>query len=100
MIMSEIDKIFDPDNTETIVLYDENNEKTEFEQIAVIPLDGAVYVILQPVAGTPDVEEDEAWAFRIDESDNEDVLVLLNDEETVNRVFEEYYRLLEEDDAS
>ena len=95
--MSEIDKILDPDNTETIVLYDEDNQSTEFEQIAVIPLEEEVYVILQPVEGTPGVEKDEAWAFRIDEVDGEDALILLNDKKTINRVFEEYYRLMEED---
>ena len=44
-LMSEIDKILDENNSDPIVLYDENNKETKFEQVAVIPLYEKVYVI-------------------------------------------------------
>lgn len=94
MEKTEIDKLLEEDNTENIVLYDENNRPTEFEQIAVIPLDEKIYVILRPVTPIVGVGEEEALVFVIEEIDDEDCLVICDDEDIVDRVFEEYYELL------
>lgn len=37
--MNPIDQIFDENNNDNIILYNENDEPMEFMQIAVIPLD-------------------------------------------------------------
>lgn len=47
--MNPIDQIFDENNCDPIVLYNENNEAVTFDQIAVIPIEKEVYVILKPV---------------------------------------------------
>ena len=94
---STIDMILSEDCTDNIVLYDENNVETEFEQVAVIPMDEMVYVLLQPVIPPEGETDDVAYVFRIEEIDDEDALVMILDDETVERVFEEYYRLLEEE---
>ena len=47
--MSMIDKILDENNSDPVVLYDENNKETKFEQVAVIPLDEKLYVLLKPI---------------------------------------------------
>jgi len=93
--MGPIDMIFDECNDENIILYNENGEETEFEQIALIPMDGATYVILKPVVLLPGMEEDEAIVFRIDNKDGEEMLTIVLDDGIIDGVFEIYYRLLD-----
>jgi len=95
-VKNPIDMILDPECEDDITLYDENNNPTVFEQVAVIPLDEKVYVILKPVTVIAGVADDEALVFVIEEIEDEDTLVLADSEETVDRVFEEYYKLLDE----
>lgn len=90
-----IDTLFDEENCDNIVLVDDENNEIEFEQIALIPLDEAVYAILKPVDCT-DIGEDEAWAFFIDEENG--LLSLVEDEDLVNRIFEGYYALLDDEE--
>lgn len=96
-VVSEIDKLFDEENTENLVLYDEKNRKTEFEQVAIVPEGDDVYAILKPVGEFAGVEEDEALVFKIQEIDEENCLVIVEDEEVVNKVFDVYYDLLRKD---
>ncbi len=88
---SPIDRILDPDNTENIVLYNEQGEPTEFEQIAVVPLDGETHVILKPALPLPGIADDEALVFTID---GEDCLNIADDDDVIDAVFEAYYDLL------
>ena len=60
---SIIDILLDENNDENIVLYDEKNQKNEFEQVAVIPLNGKIYAILKPVNCPEEVGEDEAFVY-------------------------------------
>ena len=96
---SPIDAILDQNNTENIVMYNENNEKVEFEQIALIPMDGIIYVILRPVEKMMGIASDEALAFMIEELEGEPGLALVSDYEVVEKVFEAYYQLLDEVDT-
>ena len=96
MERSVIDKIFDENNEENVILYDENDKPTEFEQVAVIPLFEKVYVILKPVENLWNLGEDEAVVFVIEEIDDMEALVLVDDLEVADAVFEEYYRLWNE----
>ena len=84
------DTILDPDNTDNIVLADpETGEQQEFEQIAVIPLDDEIYVMLHPVD-----EEDSAYILRLDQE--EDALVYEENEDVLHRVYDIYLKLLED----
>jgi len=94
--LSNIEKLFDEENNDNLILYDENDRETEFEQCAVIPLDEKVYAILKPVDEIEGVADDEALVFVIEEIEDEDMLVIVDDEELVTRVFEVYYDLLRE----
>ena len=96
--MSAVDQIFDPENTDNIVIYDENGEPVEFEQIAVIPLDGTVYVILHPVVTLPGCDPDMALVFFIEEKEDDDILVLSEDREVIDKVFAEYYEMINQID--
>ena len=94
---SPIEMLLDDDNTDNLILFDENNRETEFEQIAVIPLDERIYAILKPVTEVVGVNDDEALVFVIEEIDDEDCLVIVDEQKIVDEVFDEYYKLLEEE---
>ena len=93
--MNPIDQIMDENNQDNIILYNEKNEPIEFRQIAVIGLEDELYVILQPI-GIDLIGQDEALVFSIEEDEDEETVNLVDDDEIIDRVFEEYYRLLRE----
>lgn len=95
--ISAIEKIFDENNSDPIVLYDENNKETKFDQVAVIPLYEKVYVILKPLSKIAGVNDDEALVFVVEEIDDEDCLVICDDMKIIDEVFKEYYALLKEE---
>lgn len=94
--MNPIDKIFDENNDENIILYNEENEAIEFEQIALVPLGDDTYVILRPVLEMDGIAEDEALVFAIENIDGENALVTEEDEDVIDAVFDVYYEMLEE----
>ena len=100
--VSPIDMLFDENNTENIVLYDEENNEVEFEQIAVIPLenDGKqdLYAILLPLTPLAGIEEDEALVFEINEREN--VIRVCGDDNIIDRVMTEYEKLLGEGEGN
>lgn len=98
MDISPIDKILDENNEDPIILYDEENREIEFDQVAVIPLYEKIYVILKPITEIEGVADDEALVFVIEEIEDEDTLVLVDDEQIIDLVFDEYYKLLDEAD--
>ena len=94
-----IEALLDPQNTENIILYDENDKAVEFEQIALIPLNNSVYCILKPVETMEDVAEDEAVVFElVDDAENGDVLNIVMEEEVAQQVFDEYKKMIEAED--
>lgn len=94
--MNPVEKLFDENNNDNIILYTENGEAIEFEQIAVIYLGDEPYALLHPAITPADMEEDEALVFEIVEIDGEECLQICDDDEVVDAVFEEYYELLRE----
>ena len=95
--LSPIDMLLDENNTDNIKLYNEDNQEVEFEQIALVPIEEKTYAILKPVANMEGIAEDEALVFVIDEIDDEDCLVIVEDDSIVDKVFEEYYKMLKEE---
>ncbi len=93
---SAIEMLLDEECTENIIMYDDNDQETEFEQIAIIPLNEKVYAILRPLKPELELEEDEALVFCIEELDDEDCLILVDNDKEIDKVFVEYYRLLKE----
>ena len=93
-----IGRLLDENDEDPVTLYDENDKETEFEQVAIIPIDEKIYVILKPITKIEGVADDEALVFVIDEIDDEDMLVLVDDDKIINEVFDVYYKLLEEDE--
>lgn len=95
--MTNFDKLFDEENEDNIILYDENNNEVEFEQVAIIPIGEEVYAMLKPVAPMEGVADDEALVFQLCEIDDEEMLSIVTDEKVVDAVFEIYYDLLREE---
>ena len=80
-----------------IVFRDEDDQEVSFEQVAVIPLDEGLYVILKPINEIERVAGDEALVFRldIDDEDNPELSIERNIE-VAEQVFEKYYQLVDE----
>jgi len=73
-----------------IVLNDENGEEVKFEFLDLVELDSEEYVVLLPVAEEGDDDEGEVVILKVEdtESEDEESYVSVDDEETLNQVFE------------
>ena len=99
---SPIDRLFDEDDVSPISLFNEKGEEVKFEQIALIPIEEDIYAILKPIEQMEGIGEDEALVFEIVESDNEDdgdYLNLVSDIDVIDKVFEVYNKLMDEEEA-
>ena len=94
-----LDILLDEDNEEPVTLYDENNKAYKFDQVAIIPLGDKLYSILKPIDKLPGIADDEAIVFALNEDENGNgSLKVETDEPTAIKVFDEYYKLLDEQD--
>lgn len=92
-----LDVLLDEDNEDPITLYDENSRPIKFDQVAIIPLEEKLYAILKPIDEIKGVADDEAIVFAINENESgETTLMVETDEPVAIRVFDEYYKLLDE----
>ena len=91
-----LDILLDPENSDPIVLQDDQGKKITFEQVAVVPYDGKIYVVLKPVDKIQGVKEDEAIVFLCDETTKPTTLRPESDKEIAVKIFDEYYNLVEE----
>ena len=73
MEKNPIDRLFDENDSDPIILYGEDDQEIAFEQIALIPMNERVYVIMQPVELLEGMADDEALVFEITEQDDEPV---------------------------
>ena len=98
--VSILDILLDEDNEEPITLYDESDKPVKFDQVAIIPLNDKLYAILKPIDEMEGVADDEAIVFAVTEdSEGETVLEIETDEPTAIKVFDEYYKLLDNADV-
>ncbi len=93
--MSMLDKLFDENNEENITLYDDEGNASEFEQVALVPYEDKMYALLHPI-DVEDCDEGEVVIFYIDE--DEELLTVVEDESLADTVFEEFLKLLEDED--
>ncbi|MCL2755840.1 MAG: DUF1292 domain-containing protein [Firmicutes bacterium] len=78
-------QLLDENNTENVILFDEEGGEVELEQIAIVPVDDVVYAILRPL----DADEDAAAVFQICVED-EDSLIQVEDEELASKILDIY----------
>lgn len=98
--INPIDALYDEDNNDAIVLMNEKGEEIAFEQIALIPLAEKVYAILKPIIPLEGLGEDEGLVFSIETNDEGmEYLALVVDEDIIDRVFDVYDQLVEEEDS-
>ncbi|MBE5757398.1 MAG: DUF1292 domain-containing protein [Clostridiales bacterium] len=95
--LSPIDMLLDENNTDNIKLFNEDNQEVEFEQIALVPINEKTYAILKPANEMEGIGDNEALVFVIEEIDDEECLVIVEDDEIVDKVFEDYYKMLKEE---
>ena len=85
------------DEDSIVTLTSADGQEVDFVEIAGIALRGNFYVILQPVELLEGMGEDEALVFKVTQDrDGEDHFNIELDDEIIGEVFEEYYRLLDE----
>ena len=94
--MSMLDKLLSEENSDNIVMFDEEDREIEFEQVALIPLENALFAILKPITPFDGIEEDEAIVFAINEE--EETLDVVTDEALATAVFQVYDSLFEDEE--
>lgn len=98
MEKNAIEQLLDENNTDPIILYDEDDKEVKFEQIAIIPLNDSLYAILKPMEQMEGVAEDEAIVFSFEtDEESDEVLSVVEDDATIDAVFDEYYKLIKEE---
>lgn len=97
--LSAIEKLLDEENDDNIILYDADDNPVEFEQIAIIPLDGKLYAMLKPVVLLEGMSDDEALVFVLEEDEGEEMMIVCDDDDVIDAVFEIYHKLWDEEDA-
>ena len=86
---------YDPDDI--ITLNSADGEEIDFVQIAGINLPTGFYAILQPVELLEGMDDNEALVFKVSQGeDGEDRFEIELDDATIDAVFAEYNRLLDE----
>ncbi len=69
-----------------------------FRQMAIVPLDKKVYIILQPIFSYGYFEENDGIVCRLNfEEDCEQAFDYVKDENIINAVFEEYHKMISEE---
>ena len=80
-----------------IVLNDEDGNEAEFEFLDLIEYEGEEYVVLLPVEESDDAGEVVILKLEDTESEDEESYVSVDDEETLNKVFEIFKEKFKDD---
>ena len=79
------------ENVNIIILNDENGNEVRFEFLDLVELEDEEYVVLLPVAEEGEEEDGEVVILKLEDTDedsDEESYVGVEDEETLNKVFE------------
>ena len=88
---SIIEQILDENNHDLINTFDDFGNPIQFEQIAVVSVEEELFVILRE--NSDDVPYDEVLVFRIVMNETNQELLLEENEEVIEEVFNKYYQL-------
>lgn len=83
-----------------IILNDEEGNEVKFEFLDLIDLDNEEYVVLLPVTEEGEEEEGEVVILKVEDTDDdsdEESYVSIEDEDTLNRVFEIFKEKFKDD---
>ena len=88
---------YNEEDDDIVTLMTANGEEVDFVEIAGIAYGGNFYAILQPVELLDGMDDDEALVFKVSRGpDGEDKFDIELDDFIIEKVFEEYNRLLDE----
>ena len=86
------------DKNDVVTFTAADGSTVDFIEIAGINLDGHFYAILKPVVPLPGMSEDEALVFEGKNVDGQSQFNIVVDSDVIDAVFDEYERLLAEND--
>lgn len=86
-----IEQILDENNNEILEIKGINGEILKFEQVALISIENDLFTILHPIA--KDVHPDDVLVFKIKNEGDTAELLLEENEDLIEEVFDEYYSL-------
>lgn len=89
-----LEKILDPENSEPITLHNENDEPAEFDQLAFIPYNDIIYLVLTPTNPMEGIEEGTVMIYKVDEE--EESIVFEQNEEISTKIFDMFIEMWEE----
>ncbi|MBR2571433.1 MAG: DUF1292 domain-containing protein [Clostridia bacterium] len=93
-MMQEFDNI--------VTLVDESGKEVRFDHLCTIDYEDKLYALLMPIDEVEGVEEDEVIILQIvpGEGDEDDSYVGVEDEETLDAVFNHYLELMEAEEEA
>ena len=83
-----------------VILNDEDGNEVKFEFLDLVELDDEEYVVLLPVTAEGEEHEGEAVILKVEDTDeesDEESYVSVEDEETLNKVFEIFKEKFKDD---
>ena len=83
-----------------VILNDEHGNEVRFEFLDLVELDDEEYVVLLPIAEEGEEEEGEVVILKVEDTDeeaDEESYVSVEDEETLNKVFEIFKEKFKDD---
>lgn len=84
------------EDDDIITLYNEERDIDEdFYHLATLDVDDKWFVVLKPVEKLPDIEEDEVLIYEVQEGDDGDIFVAIEDEDLLQKVFDEFMKEME-----
>ena len=98
--MNENENYEGEDLDNVVILNDEDGNEVRFEFLDLVELDDEEYVVLLPIAEEGEEEEGEVVILKVedvDEESDEESYVSVDDEETLNRVFEIFKEKFKDD---
>lgn len=98
--MNENENYEGEDLDNVVILNDEDGNEVRFEFLDLVELEDEEYVVLLPIAEEGEEEEGEVVILKVedvDEESDEESYVSVDDEETLNRVFEIFKEKFKDD---
>ena len=98
--MNENENYEGEDLDNVVILNDEDGNEVRFEFLDLVELEDEEYVVLLPVAEEGEEEEGEVVILKVedvDEESDEESYVSVDDDETLNRVFEIFKEKFKDD---
>lgn len=92
--MEEIIKVLLDENRNDNIILEFGDIEIEFEQVALILVRSNSYAILRPITIMDGIDNDEGLVFLIDDIENN--IILIEDEDVIDDVYDVYLDLLDE----